>query len=437
MNIPNVPRLSERASTHLDLIRGMAALAVLTNHLRNLFFVNYPQLAHKNAALTALYAFAALGHQCVMVFFVLSGFFVSASVLKYRTPEAWSARGYAINRLARLYVVFLPALVFTALSDFIARQLPFGDLYFNHPVPDFGQVIFAAQDNLKQFFGNLFFLQTITVRSFGSNGALWSLSNEFWYYVIWPLVFLAIAAGPRTRRLIAAAAAVLLLALLPASKSASFLIWLLGVAVVLAAPYLARLSAWFRSRVTSIVLAGVFLIAALVGRRFYAGFNFASDLLVGGSFTFPLLAIVYSPRTKHPGKLYARTAHGLASFSYSLYAIHFPTLVFLRTALGKYSLWQPDALHLLYGFLLLVLVVAIAWAFPRVTEAHTDSVREFSNRVVDAVLERWKPKTRDTAGAFAPQEILEQTTNPAASSEITPTRASLAAVAGADTTATD
>jgi peptidoglycan/LPS O-acetylase OafA/YrhL len=432
MNIPSIPRLSERASTHLDLIRGMAALAVLANHLRNLFFVNYPQVQHKNVVLTALYAFAALGHQCVIVFFVLSGFFVSASVLKYRTPEAWSARGYAINRLARLYVVFLPALLVTALADFIARQLPYGDLYFNHPVPDFGQVIFAAQDNLKQFFGNLFFLQTITVRSFGSNGALWSLSNEFWYYAIWPLVFVAIAAGPRTRRLIAAAAAVLLLILLPGSMSASFLIWLLGV-VVLAAPFSARLLVRDRSRVTSLVLAIVFVIAILAGRRFYADFNFASDLLVGITFSVLLLTIVYSPRTKPTGKFYARSAHGLASFSYSLYAIHFPILVLLRTALGKYGLWQPDALHVFFGFLLLVSVVAVAWAFSRVTEAHTDSVREFSNRVVDAVIKEWKRKARDTAGAFAPQEIPEQVTTPSASAEMTPRRAPLAAAAGADT----
>jgi peptidoglycan/LPS O-acetylase OafA/YrhL len=437
MNIPSIPRLSERASTHLDLIRGMAALAVLANHLRNLFFVNYPQIQHKNVVLTALYAFAALGHQCVMVFFVLSGFFVSASVLKYRTPEAWSARGYAINRLARLYVVFLPALLVTALSDFIARQLPYGDLYFNHPVPDFGQVIFAAQDNLKQFVGNLFFLQTITVRSFGSNGALWSLSNEFWYYALWPLVFIAIATGPRTRRLIAAAAGLLLLAVLPASMSASFLIWLLGVIIVLAAPCSASLSAWFRSRMASIVLAGGFLIAALVGRRFYADFNFASDLLIGVTFGFLLLAIVYSPRKKQPAKFYARSAHGLASFSYSLYAIHFPLLVLLRTTLGKYPLWQPDAVHLFFGLLLLVSVIAFAWAFSRVTEAHTDSVREFSNRAVDAVLERWKPKSPDTAGAFALREIPEQATNPVASSEMTPRRAPLAAAAGADAAAAD
>ena len=152
MKIPSCPPLSQRASTNLDLIRGLAALAVAANHLRNVFFVNFPQLEHKSAPIAVLYAFSALGHQCVMVFFVLSGYFVSASVLKFRTLEAWSVQAYAINRLARLYVVLIPALAVTAACDFAARQLPFGDLYFNHRVPNFVVVVFGSEDHLKQFF---------------------------------------------------------------------------------------------------------------------------------------------------------------------------------------------------------------------------------------------------------------------------------------------
>jgi len=38
---------------------------------------------------------------------------------------------------------------------------------------------------------NVFFLQTITVPVYGSNSPLWSLANEFWYYLLFPLLLLA------------------------------------------------------------------------------------------------------------------------------------------------------------------------------------------------------------------------------------------------------
>lgn len=34
--------------------------------------------------------------------------------------------------------------------------------------------------------GNLLFLQTKITQEFGSNGPLWSLFSEFWYYVLVP-----------------------------------------------------------------------------------------------------------------------------------------------------------------------------------------------------------------------------------------------------------
>ena len=43
--------------------------------------------------------------------------------------------------------------------------------------------------------GNLFFLQTIFVPPFGSNAPLWSLSFEFWYYLLFPLCLFALSRG--------------------------------------------------------------------------------------------------------------------------------------------------------------------------------------------------------------------------------------------------
>src|SRR5580704_14044623 len=73
--------LSVSASAHLDLIRGFAAWAVMWGHLRALFFVDFQQIQYHNPLLRLLYFFTGFGHEAVMVFFVLSGFFISTAIL--------------------------------------------------------------------------------------------------------------------------------------------------------------------------------------------------------------------------------------------------------------------------------------------------------------------------------------------------------------------
>jgi len=63
-------------SVHLDALRGFAALSVLLNHWRDALFVDYPRLAHHNPLTAVAYLVAGLGHQWVIVFFVLSGYLV-------------------------------------------------------------------------------------------------------------------------------------------------------------------------------------------------------------------------------------------------------------------------------------------------------------------------------------------------------------------------
>ncbi len=55
--------IANRASVHLDLIRGVSALAVMLGHLRGLFFVDFPYIANKSIWMSALYALTGFGHQ--------------------------------------------------------------------------------------------------------------------------------------------------------------------------------------------------------------------------------------------------------------------------------------------------------------------------------------------------------------------------------------
>src|SRR5262245_35366269 len=92
---------------YLDLIRGLAACAVAGCHLRNLFFQDYQQLRSPNSLCKAFYFFTSLGHQAVIVFFVLSGFVICNSIRGSFQNGNWSWRTYLMSRLSRLWVVLL------------------------------------------------------------------------------------------------------------------------------------------------------------------------------------------------------------------------------------------------------------------------------------------------------------------------------------------
>ncbi len=170
--------LSLRASAHLDWIRGLAAAAVMLSHVRGLFFLDYPELSRKSPALSALYALTGLGHQAVMVFFVLSGFFISTSVVFALRERRWSWRAYLINRVSRLELVLLPALLLGALWDQIGLRLPSGFALYHSGLYKFYLPSVALRSTVSGFFGNLFFLQSIRFQVFGSNGPLWSLTTS-------------------------------------------------------------------------------------------------------------------------------------------------------------------------------------------------------------------------------------------------------------------
>src|SRR6267154_3292963 len=89
-------KLSASASAHLAVIRAAAAWAVMWGHLRTLFFVDFQHLQGPGWLLGVLYFFTGFGHQAVMVFFVLSGFLISATVIHSPLSVPSTSRGRAV-----------------------------------------------------------------------------------------------------------------------------------------------------------------------------------------------------------------------------------------------------------------------------------------------------------------------------------------------------
>lgn len=370
---------SPAASTFFDLLRFTAAVIVVMEHLASRLFIGYGYLESPGLGAQLLYWLNLLGSPAVVVFFVLSGLFISRSIYRaaFLQGRKWDWPDYLNARVSRLWLVLIPALIVTFLVDFVAEA--------NGWVNKGG--------GAEVFIGNVFFVQTILVPQFGSNAPLWSISNEFWYYMIFPALFLAAMTLTLWHRVALIALAITLLVFIGPRKSAYFLMWLLG-ALVMLLPVMRRFGSG-----RALVLALAFLaIASLLrplvarGRLMFDGLEidlFWPDLIVAGAaFLVMRIAFVFFAGRQH---LFNSSVDGLirggAGFSFSLYVLHYPFInagYFLAHANG-FRGFQPGIVGVLVEVIVVLLLCSIAWLFASLTEAHTGTVRGASSRVLARV----------------------------------------------------
>ncbi|HEY7268418.1 MAG TPA: acyltransferase [Dehalococcoidia bacterium] len=406
-------RIPAAASASLDGCRALAALAVMLFHLRHLFFVDDP--SQTNAAQWAAYKATspAASHLAVMVFFVMSGYLISTAIFRARAESRWSLTDYSIARLTRLWVVLLPALVLGAVLDQAGQRLFEGSGVYTGLPSDFAVLNLAtpgAHFSLLSLLGNAAFLQDTRlgawaeVTRFGSNGPLWSLAYEFTYYVLFPALLLVAWFKGWLGRFGALAIAVAVAFLAGGTIVTYFSIWLFGAAIA----WLPRLR--FASRglyLAAVVLASVAASLVVVVAILPDDAAFRWDVIVGAFFAGWIYVLGCSwqsadeaPPSKDAG---LPALKFFADFSFSLYVLHMPMLVFLHAwayeeAAAK---WQPDALHALVALAIATGVVLYALAVASVTEFHTDKVRRGLRRRFE---QRDRTKEADAA-AVGPQHI--------------------------------
>ncbi|HTD95800.1 MAG TPA: acyltransferase, partial [Edaphobacter sp.] len=328
------------ASILFDLIRGLAAMVVLFEHSRNLFFIDYPQLTEHRSLLALPYLLSSAGHQAVIVFFLLSGYFISGAVFRALERNQWQWKGYLLRRFLRLWVVLVPALLLCLFWDKLGIHLGHAPALYSGAVSNhmLGDVRHLLAPHI--FFGNLFFLQVVLTPVFGSDGALWSLAYEFWYYILFPLGVLALwRRTPLRHRLLYGALFLATAWFVRGGILTSFPIWLAGAVLVKLPP--PRLSARTAGRVR--MAAAILYLPFFFGlAKFHALPGLLSDYLLT-VITFGLLWLLLSATGRYtPGDPRERLSRNLARFSYTLYAVHTPLLVFLASLLIGDTRWTPS-----------------------------------------------------------------------------------------------
>lgn len=372
----------------MDFIRGISALLVCASHLRAVMFIDGSQLEHTSILEKLFYFSTSLGHSAVMIFFVLSGFFVGGAVLK--KGEQFNFRQYLVARLSRLWTPLIPALLFTLLIDQAIRVVDPSILLGAHNgVINSGPTSLSYSASALTFIANTAFVQTIFSPVYGTNGPLWSLAYEFWYYLLFPILVIILGLVPASKpKRVMLALLFLALSMFALQKLMfGFLIWLLGVGVYYAyTKNLLNFGKWF-----ALPAFGALGVTLLDSKLHFLTpwMPNLSDLLLGIAFSFVLLSIRGMDINWQPMKYIRRFSIWLSDISYTLYIFHFP-LVMLFYALyyteGRGTL-SPQSLAIFCGvFLLLILG---SWGFWWVFERNTYYVRKY----METALNRFDRRT--------------------------------------------
>lgn len=371
-NLPPVHFLSKtnlqpefHHSILISFIRGLAAIEVVAAHLRAQLYPSLKSLPDPTIWYQALAFFTGFAHQAVVLFFLLSGWLVGGSLLnKLREPGIMAA--YTIDRVTRLWIVLIPAFVLSLLFAIVTEAV------------DPREVSLSLENpySISAFAGNLLGLQDMVVPRFGGNFALWSLANETWYYVLFPLLLLAFIG--RTVR--ARAAAALIAALIAYHLSYAivlyFAIWLLGVAFSRV-----KIDATRTWRVLMFLLfAGIAVYFRLTGSNDkLEPHSFVQDVVFSIAFLVLLCSLQVPANPANRALRIASVAgQHLAAFSFTLYVIHVPVLSLMRHMYldGSGKRLAPDDTgdFMIYAVMLL-LIVLFAYLFHLPFEAQTHRIR--------------------------------------------------------------
>lgn len=389
--LPRCALLTESQLNHdsaqsllISLLRGAAAVQVAAAHLRSEFYPGLRTLADPPLWYQLLAFATGFAHQAVVVFFVISGWLVGGSLLnRLGRPDALKL--YAIDRLSRLWTVLIPTFLLVLAIGIVSDTVD----------PRVADLALTNEFSGLAFIGNLLGLQSVLMAEYGGNYPLWSLANETWYYILFPLtLLLCTGAGWRTRCW-SALLMLLIACLLPLPMLLYFSLWVLG-------------AAFSRVRIESGAAFKWTMLALLIALSVYFRLNGWNDEQTLASFpqdlvlSLPLLVLLSAAhqRIDYSGpamRRMRRVGALLSDFSFTLYVVHIPLLMLLRhvmhTTLGYATIPAREPAHLAAYLAILAAMLVCAYGFYLMFEARTPAIRAMAK----AVLLRAPRAARSTA----------------------------------------
>ena len=322
----------------LEALRGFAAVYVLGHHISSSYLKLQPTLVG--------FPFR-FGQEGVLTFFLLSGFVIHYSTHRASSPDF---RLYLFKRARRIYPIFLLAL----LLSYVIASIAAGKLL-------------SLSEIWMSLAGNICMLQDHLGRSgswfapFCENDPLWSLSYEWWFYMMYfPISSKVPAFKQKYFVLLLSCLGALTDTFFPNPIShflVLFPVWWFGVEM--AREYLETKSITLRGQMP-------FLLLLLIPLCYYLIINI--QWLASGKklsfITYPFvdlryfisciglfcIAIVWKKFNFFGYFWTLRPFLVIGSFSYALYVLHYPIILNLRIIPGNAWFYQDLILRVLLAF---------------------------------------------------------------------------------------
>lgn len=343
----------------LDAVRALAALVVFLGHVRIVCFVPWESLSapYKTLAATLFYAVARFGQEAVLVFFVLSGFFVGGQVIARFESGRFRIADYAVDRATRILLPLVPACLLTVIASYALN---------------------GNMDDLSNILGSAVGLNGIVVETAQQNPPLWSIAFEIWFYVVAGVVanLFGAATSGVARWLVFGLLA--LCACVFSVLNASFLLfWFIGALVYKRRDDLS--SPAFLVVGLVLVVAGTYLFErADVGHDVMArdrAVYWQALICMGFAVVIPCLASNGLNKVLRP---VAGVASFMAASSYSLYVFHYPVLQLMSLFVPRVESFGAGAV--VEFIVLSATSFGICVGFWHLFERHTDGMRAMIKR---------------------------------------------------------
>ncbi len=334
------PRLTPANSVFLDFLRAVLAQLVLIGHGISLFGV-LPGL--HPPFFPWIQSFAVVG------FFWLSGFLISHSVQTRRTDPGYRFRDFFIDRFARIYSGFVPAIAIVTIADLVFLAID-ADAYR-----------FGRHFDVPTAIQNLFMLQKFPVgligtSLFGSGSTWWTLGIEWWIYMFFGWLMLAVMPRPTDRKRLLV---LLLLSAVPIGYTIDgtgyvghglALMWLLAA---LMPGFVTMVCDRFSAGASG--LLGLLMLALCLVRLKISGdaFDMIASILFGLAMFFAIARF-----QQRAGPLLSRLERPvrlIAGYGFTLFLTHY-SIVLLIDLLVPGGGWGPFAISLLTANIIALIV---------------------------------------------------------------------------------
>lgn len=353
--------ITEKNKQHyywLDVIRFLAAFAVMACHYRGFFFVEYGALSpdQQNIPMQIFFLLTRLGDEAVMVFFVLSGFLVGGKAIDKARKGIFDIKNYAIDRFVRIILPLLSSMLLCI------------------PI-----TIFVMNENVDWYVWimNLFSMQGIFVESLKFMGPLWSLSYEVWFYIT---IAALIAYICNYKRILAAIILLICAAVFIKLKTAYLFIWFMGALAFLNIPKKFNAKVFIPS--LFVIIIAIMVLQIFRDSRSLSAVILGEDMRMVVKLVmafFICIFISYIINIKPNGKiscLINNVGTKAAAWSYTLYLVHAP-IGWMLTRIGfqredNVNLYSI-AMYITAMLICIIITYCVYWCF----EKRTAVVKKF------------------------------------------------------------